>query len=166
MKNNRIVISDATPIIALEKIENGFAFIKKVYDKILVPRQVLEEISYKETSERMYLFKNNIYKFLEEKNPVNISIFNGSQFLDDGEKYAIALAVEENLPILIHERKGRKVARELHLKVTGIAGEILKAYKNDIIEKSEAVNLIEQLYSISQINNYVYNQVIKAINII
>ena len=161
---NNIVVSDATPLIALEKIANGFDFIKKVYHKILVPRQVLEEIAQKESSESAYLLKHALHDLIEEKNPVNIAIFSENQALDDGEKYAIALAVEENLPILIHERKGRKVARELNLKVTGIAGEVLRAYKNGIIEKSEAVSLINHLYSASQINNYVYRQIISAIN--
>ncbi len=161
---SRIVVSDTTPLIALEKISNGFDFIQKIYDKILVPRQVLEEVSKKEISEQVYLFKNNLQNLLEEQNPSTISIFNENQNLDDGEKYAIALAVEKNLPILIHERKGRRVAKELNLKISGIAGEIWKACINRTIEKPETLYLLTQLHYASQLNSSIYNRIVFEIN--
>lgn len=39
--------------------------------------------------------------------------------VDEGEAEAIALAMELNLPLLIDNRKGRKVAEKLGLKFIG-----------------------------------------------
>lgn len=40
----RIIVSDTGPIISLEKLIEGFDFIRRLYDEILVPPSVLEEL--------------------------------------------------------------------------------------------------------------------------
>lgn len=41
----KLVVSDTGPLISLEKIYGGFAFIAKLYDKILVPPAVAQELT-------------------------------------------------------------------------------------------------------------------------
>ncbi len=41
----RLVVSDTGPIITLEKLPDGFALLRKLYDKILLPEEVLEELA-------------------------------------------------------------------------------------------------------------------------
>ena len=36
------IVSNTGPLITLEKLPDGFAFIRSLYEHILVPRQVIE----------------------------------------------------------------------------------------------------------------------------
>ena len=55
------------------------------------------------------------------------------QTLDNGEAEAIAFAVELKADwTLLDEREGRKMAKSLGLKVTGILGVLLRAKQADI----------------------------------
>ena len=38
------IISDTGPLISLEKLENGYQFIEKLYKNIFVPKVVIEEL--------------------------------------------------------------------------------------------------------------------------
>ena len=50
--------------------------------------------------------------------------------LDKGEAEAIALALEVNAEwILLDEREGRRVAKSLGLRVTGVVGILLRAWR-------------------------------------
>lgn len=44
MTGERRIASDTGPLITLEKLSNGYRFIRLLYDKILIPRVVLEEL--------------------------------------------------------------------------------------------------------------------------
>jgi hypothetical protein len=53
--------------------------------------------------------------------------------LGAGEAEAIALAVEQDLPVLIDDRLGRKMAADLNLVVTGTLGVLAKAKLKGLI---------------------------------
>ncbi len=42
----KIIVSNTGPLISLEKLNDGFSFIRKLYEKILIPQKVLDEVSY------------------------------------------------------------------------------------------------------------------------
>ncbi|MEX2578507.1 MAG: hypothetical protein WD342_05565, partial [Verrucomicrobiales bacterium] len=50
-----------------------------------------------------------------------------TQHPDLGERQAIALTIELNLPLLIEEEAGRTVGRRLGIEISGIAGQLLRA---------------------------------------
>ncbi|MBI5474844.1 MAG: hypothetical protein HY961_21090 [Ignavibacteriae bacterium] len=77
--------------------------------------------------------------------------------LDDGEQQAILLARELNLPLLIEETVGRRVATALGISVSGIAGQVVKAYKERIIGTSEAQFLLKRLLDAGRINKKIYD---------
>lgn len=88
---HNIIVSDAGPIITLEKMEDGFLFIQRIYDKILVPPQVMLEISSKYTSPHQYLSTYNIINLIEVDSSFKDFDFPGINELDDGEIEAIFL---------------------------------------------------------------------------
>jgi hypothetical protein len=45
LEGERRIASDMGPLITLEKLSNGYRFIRLFYDKILIPRIVLEELA-------------------------------------------------------------------------------------------------------------------------
>lgn len=62
------------------------------------------------------------------------------QTLDRGEAEAIAIAVEMKADwILLDEREGRKVAKSLGLKVTGILGILLRVKELGEIESLQPI---------------------------
>lgn len=44
MRGERRVGSDTGPLITLEKLPDGYRFIRRLYDKIVIPPAVLEEL--------------------------------------------------------------------------------------------------------------------------
>ncbi len=42
---DKIIVSDTGPIISLEKLGDGFDFIRKLYDKVILPEVVLKEFA-------------------------------------------------------------------------------------------------------------------------
>ena len=54
-------------------------------------------------------------------------------FLDEGEAEAITLAKERNLPILLDERKGRRIAKSLGVRVEGSLGLLVRAKRRGLV---------------------------------
>lgn len=66
--------------------------------------------------------------------------------LDDGESEAIILADELKSDVLImDERKGRKVAQKLGIKITGTVGVLLQAYSETMISSDEIKAYLDRL---------------------
>ena len=64
--------------------------------------------------------------------------------LDLGEAEAITLAIERKLPILIDERKGRSIAKQLNLTVTGFASVLILAVKKKALKPAKAQEMLDQ----------------------
>lgn len=84
--------------------------------------------------------------------------------LDEGERQAIRLASETGLPLLIEEQAGRVVARELGLKISGIAGQVLRSVRANVLPPAEAKETLIQLKTAGRINRQVCEAVRNAIN--
>ena len=108
----RIIIADTSCLILLQKI-GELDILKKVFGKVFVTSTVSSE------------FGKDLPEWIERKEPRNSLQQPLDVFLDAGEASAIALALEEDSPLLvIDELKGRKIARELKIDYTGTLGVI------------------------------------------
>ena len=65
--------------------------------------------------------------------------------LDIGESQSIIAAKTLKLPLIIDEKKGRAIAKELGVKIIGLIGIILKLIDKNIISKNQAINIIKEL---------------------
>jgi len=159
VNSSRSVVSDTSPLISLEKIDGGYEWIRQLYDVILVPPAVLEELAAGMfESERAYIAHFGITDLLRVDEPENPNQ-NATWHLDPGEREAIALAVEHDLEILIEEEAGRAVARELGLGVSGVAGQILRAVREGITSVETGHQMLVELREKGRINQEVFESV-------
>lgn len=79
-------------------------------------------------------FKDTLPSWIKVKNPSS-DFFKGLEYvLDPGEASSIGLAVElADCLLIIDESKGRKISRELGIKITGTLGVLLTAKQQGII---------------------------------
>jgi predicted nucleic acid-binding protein len=76
--------------------------------------------------------------------------------LHGGEVQAIQLAQELALPLLIEETVGRWVAQRLGISISGIAGQIITAFRHGIITAQEARHKLLELFQTGRINRKIY----------
>lgn len=118
------IISDASCLILLHKI-GELHLLQKLYGSIMTTPVVANE------------FGKPLPEWIHLQNPVN----NNYELLlkvalDQGEASAIALALEHKQCLLIiDEQKGRKIALQLGLTITGTLGVLVQAKQNGFVEK-------------------------------
>lgn len=131
---NKIIIADAGPLIVLGRIQL-ISLIHKMFDSIIITETLAEECFTNIHLPGALEIKKAVRekKIVIHKNPENNdSLLN---FLDRGESSAIALALQLQANLLMDEKLGRSVAKQLNLKVIGTAGILLLAKKNKLINK-------------------------------
>lgn len=129
-----IVIADASCLIVLENIRE-LSLLQKLFNEVFITTEVKDEAGFE------------LPDWVRVRNPQNTTLKNTlSLILDTGEAGAITLAMEfENSLLIIDEKKGRRVAAQLGLKIIGTFGVILKAVETipgystkDLITRLEA----------------------------
>lgn len=125
-----IIISDTSCLILLDKI-GKLDLLKSVFGKVLTTQLVADE------------FGGQLPPWIAIQNPSDAKqqiILETS--LDKGEASAIALALEQVNPLLIiDEIKGRRLANQLGINITGTLGIIAEAKKRGHI--SSVLPLVE-----------------------
>jgi len=137
-----IVVSDSTTLIILSDLDK-LVYLKNIFATIYIPPKVHEEISFKKEfvlPEYIKVVKPEESEQLQEL----------KMLLDDGESEAIALAIEKQLPLIIDEKKGRKIAKNLSLDILGLLGVIYLNIKKDFISIDDARDFLQKAKS----NNY------------
>jgi predicted nucleic acid-binding protein len=112
----RIIISDTSCLILLERI-GQLLLLQKLFGTIVTTPEVLAEFG----APLPTWFE------IKEASDTNYQAIIAAT-LDKGEASAIALAIEQDDALLIiDESKGRKLAQQLGLKITGTAGIVVEA---------------------------------------
>lgn len=140
-----IVIADTTPIITLIKLQR-LDLLEKLFGSVMVPSAVYDELTANPRFEKEteIVIECNFLKCCEVKNRQSIKFLREIVGLDAGESEAIALSDEQSADLLvIDERKGRRVAQKLGLKITGTIGILIQSFDNGLISKSEILSCVE-----------------------
>jgi hypothetical protein len=157
------IVADTGSLITLEKIPDGFDFVTKIFDKIIIPPAVMRETSEGFSTLFDYLSHFKISHLIEVKS-LPLNIHSELLILDQGEREAISLAAELKLDLLIEEKKGKRIANHLGIKAFGIAGLIYKAFRSDIISKETSVDYLKVMIGANRLNKTVYDALLKAIH--
>jgi len=157
------VVSNTSPILNLAII-GKLSLLHEQLGEILIPKAVLDELRVEEDLPGSSDIRNAIelgwlvVKKVLDQNQVRILALE----LDRGESEAIALALQVEAEwILVDEREARKICKELGLKVTGVLGIILKAWRNGKL--SSLKKIIEELISKAgfRISDELYQSILK-----
>ncbi|HAG80878.1 MAG TPA: DUF3368 domain-containing protein [Cyanobacteria bacterium UBA12227] len=135
------VVSNTSPILNLAIVDQ-LELLRWQFGEILIPHAVLDELKVNEERPGSQAIRQAIslgwVKTQELGNEPLAQLLK--QTLDRGEAEAIALAIELKADwTLLDEREGRKVAKSLGLKVTGILGVLLRAKQVGELESLQPV---------------------------
>ena len=153
----RQIVSNTGPLISLEKLNRGYDFIRRLYDKLVIAPAVLEEVAAGQfVTPEDYLQHYAISDLIEVRTVSQLRELPEVERLHEGETQAIQLALELQLPLLIEETVGRRVAQSVGLQISGVAGQILKAFRQGIISATEAQDKLNELLQVGRINRKIY----------
>jgi len=129
-----VIISDSTTVIILLNIKR-LDILKNIFDEVFIPYKVYDEIVVEEniTLESSFFIK----KMIEDKRLYKLL----SRSLDPGESEAIVLAKEMNLSLIIDEKKGRKIARNMGINIMGFLGLLLLNHKKKSLPEDEILEI-------------------------
>ena len=139
------IVSDTTTLIVLGKLDR-YDLLENLFTKVYIPQEVLQEVSKKSDGTYEKIVSHHLF---ERKYISNLTLFwllDG--ILDRGESEAIVLAKEMNLILLIDEKKGRVVAKNMGLDIIGLLGILILNVKKKNISKDEAVAVLEEIKDI------------------
>lgn len=152
----KLAVSDTAPLISLEKISDGFAFIRRLYDRILIPQAVLDEVTFGYDRPERYLSHYGIDDLVMVQTIFATVSFPEIDRLHPGEVQAIQLALDQKLPLLIEEATGRRAARAAGLTISGIAGQVIKAHRQRLVSAQRARTLLNDLLEHRRINERIH----------
>ena len=130
-----VVVSDSTTLIVLSDLQR-LDYLKNLFTKIYIPKAVYDEISYKKEfvlPKYIEVLKVDETELLDEL----------KMLLDGGESEAIALAIKKKLPLIIDEKKGRKIALNLNINILGLLGVLYLNIKKEYITTDEVKNFLK-----------------------
>lgn len=123
----KTIVSDTSCLILLYKI-GEIELLQKVFGTIFITETVSVE------------FKKPIPNWIQIRNPKNNLHIALRGFIDAGEATSISLATEyKECLLIIDELKGRKIAKELEINITGTLGVLVTAKNNGIIESVKPI---------------------------
>ena len=140
----KIIIADSSTLITLLDT-NNFSLLFELFEEIIISDAVYSEITQK------FYHKEKIDSYISSMRLKLSSVKHNEMYemlikrLDKGESESIVLAKKLKLPLIIDERKGRKIAKSLEIKIIGFVGIILKLLDKKIISKDRAIEIVKEV---------------------
>lgn len=128
-ERRRTLVTNTTPLIALTAATGDLAILRFLYDRVVVPRKVADELRAGGKNAFGVDVSADADWLEVREHCVDIQPFLKNS-LDAGEASVIQTAIDLHLPhVCIDEAAGRRVARLCSLELTGSVGVLLKARK-------------------------------------
>ena len=129
-----MIVSDSTTLIILFDLQK-VDLLSNLFKKVYIPSAVFKEISYKSNID--------LPSFMKVLHVEDSELFKSlTNILDIGESEAIALAKEKGFSLIIDEKKGRKIAQNMDIKIIGLLGIIYLNIKKEFMSKKEALKFL------------------------
>lgn len=141
------VVSNTSPLLNLA-IVGHLSLLRQQFGEICIPPAVIEELRVEEDLPGSHAVREAIdagWLGVEEvEDHALVKVLQRD--LDRGEAEAIALALQMKAKrVLLDEREGRRVAKSLGLKVTGVLGILLRAKREGHVSSlQEAMGQLQE----------------------
>ena len=136
------IVSDTTTLIILGKL-GRYDLLENIFSKIYIPQEVMKEVNIKSDGVYEKIEQNSLFETKEISDMALFSLLDG--ILDKGESEAIVLAKELSLILLIDEKKGRGIAKNMGLDIIGLLGILILNVKKSLISNREALVILEEI---------------------
>lgn len=124
-----MIVSDTSPVLNLSRI-GQLELLRFLYGRVLIPTAVAAEL----IRSGVDVFPLTWLSVADAKDRNRVSQFQRD--LDTGEAEAIVLAIECSADLLLmDERRGRRIAAEAGIRVTGLLGILVKAKEAGLISR-------------------------------
>lgn len=139
------VVSDADVIIHLSKLDK-LSILRDLYIEVAIPEYIRSEITGKDNPGIHEAINSFLKIFATSKDVAeNIATKHGIHI---GEAHVKALGEELKATLFLsNERKVRNAAKEEGFVVVGTIGIILRAAKKGLLDRAEALSLLEKMKS-------------------
>ena len=148
MALNSVVISDSTTLISLINIDR-FELLFRFSDTIIITPSVYNEVAVQKLAKQILDNYISLSKVVVHKVKDNKKVKELLIRLDLGESESIVLAQEQNIPLIIDEKKGKKIALSFGLEAIGLIGILLVYKKRDYLSVDEIVEIVEELREVN-----------------
>lgn len=156
-----LVVSNTTPVISLLKI-NMLELMETMFSRIIIPQAVYNELIAHHSlhDEADKIIKCKFIKIERVENEFAVKLLQKQLNLGLGESESILLAdtLKANL-LIIDERKGRNIAKDMGLQITGTLGILLEAKNQKYIGKIEPL-LNQLMESNIRIGEKLYDEIL------
>lgn len=170
------VVSDASPIISLERIPKGHLYLSKLFSKVYVPEKAMFEITRKPP--RTFEDYKDFYNISEIIEVVNCKIDRTISDIDtlfdfkkdndyEGEAYALSFAIQNGFRVLLDDKKPIAIAKKNGIKFYNLGTYTLRAYKKFILSIFEAEEMLENFKNAniySEADYLLYRQILLNID--
>ena len=120
------IVADTGPLIGLAKIRK-LALLRSVADEVLIPTMVHRELLGKPGAEAEEIDRAlQTLLRVAKSGTMTSTVEKATARLDEGERQAVVLAAQNReVVLLMDDRAGRNVARQLAIPTVGLAGLLL-----------------------------------------
>ena len=126
------VVMNASPIILLHKI-NRLDLLNKLFECVLIPEAVVQEINAVNSLDEPTILSNISYECIKVTNRAAVISLLGRLHL--GEVEVMVGALEQGIAtVVLDDFSARNKAKQLGLSVTGTLGVIVKAKNSNLIK--------------------------------
>jgi predicted nucleic acid-binding protein len=136
------IISDATSLIILGKLDR-FDILENIFDTIIIPQGIMDEISVKNDDLDNKIINNPIFEIKAMTNIVLFALLEG--VLDKGECESIILSKDLDKTLLIDEKKGRAIAKDMGLNIIGLMGLLILNIKKGKLSIKGVLTIFESI---------------------
>lgn len=157
-----IIVSNTSPIINLAAI-GQLELLQSLYSTITIPQAVYHEIAVRGYKQAGATEIQTYYWFERDQVQGVALVKRLMQQLDAGEAEAIAPAIEMQADLLLlDERRGRTIAKQLGLAVTGLLGILLVAKQRGYLKAVRPI--LHELMSVAGfwIDEELYKRVLES----
>ena len=140
-------VADTGPILHLSEI--SLLNLLHIFSEVLIPEEVKEEL--KKYNVDWPSQKNCRTALLDARGKDLTQVFSIKWSLDLGESEALALAILQKSMLLTDDLDARNLASLYHVEVHGSMGIIMRAFREKLLTKKEAMSAIEALHQHSSL---------------